>query len=101
MIRISLRGEPRHRTGSLRIHDDLHELATWHRAADGVVIATTANGVPITLTSGQPGHGTLSMAGRLWTLSGITRDGDVIAGEAREVPSDQWMDANFGAGWSG
>ena len=98
-LRISLRGERSHRTGSLRLGEDLHELASWHRAADGVVLATTALGVALTLTAGEEGCGTLSMAGRLWALRGIARDGDVIAGEAVEVPGDEWLGRVFGVAW--
>jgi hypothetical protein len=94
-IRISLRGDPGLRTGSLRLGDDLHQLATWHRAADGVVLATTDAGQAITYTAGPEGEGTLSMSGRLWTLRECAWDGLVMTGKAFEVPSDQWMAAAF------
>lgn len=99
MIRATFHKQNGIRTGHVTVCGDRHELATWHRAADGVLLATTDQGVPVTLTAGTPGCGTLSMAGRLWSLRRIVRDGDVVVGEAMEVPRDQWMDAAFGEGW--
>lgn len=98
-IRISLRGPPGQRTGTLRLGDEAHELARWRQAADGLVKAATDTGVDITITSAGDGTGTLSMAGRLWSLAGVARDGDVVTGRAVEVPADRWMEAAFGVGW--
>jgi hypothetical protein len=102
MIRISLRGAQKFRTGTMALNAERHELASWHLAADGVVIATTDQGVQITMSSDGRGGGTLTMPGRVWSLSGITRDGDVMTGEAvEEKPTVLVSDAEMAAMFPG
>lgn len=99
MIRASFHRANGIRTGTLRLGDDHYTLASWHRAADGVLLATTDAGVEITMTSDGANGGALTMAGRHWWLRDLTRDGDTLTGEAVEGVSDQWMAEAFGEGW--
>lgn len=95
-IRISLRGEPRHRTGTLRIGTEAWELVSWHRRAAGVGVATTDAGQEVTFTTDGAGGGAVSFAGRYWTLREIAWAGTTMTGEAQEGVSDKAMAEMFG-----
>jgi len=91
LIRITLHGDPGHRTGVLRIHAETWPLVTWHRRAAGMVVATTDDGKEVTFTTDGKGGGWISFGGRHWELRGIAWDGATMTGVADEYPSDAWL----------
>lgn len=97
-IRISLHGEPRHRTGTLRIHAESWSLASWRRRAAGVVVATTDAGQEVTFTTDGQGGGAISFGGRNWFLREIAWAGTTMTGVAADGVSDKAMAAMFGVG---
>jgi Lon protease-like protein len=109
MIRISLHSNPRH--CSIRVGDTLHELATWHRAGDGLMLATTTDGQRVTLATEEPdehGHiaGALCIGNTVraprWAIHRATKAGAVLTGQAHLVPDDWEMATLFpGCGWKG
>lgn len=96
MIRITLHGDPGHRTGVLRIHAETWPLVTWHRRAAGMVVATTDDGHEVTFTTNGKGGGWISFAGRGWRLTGIAWADTTLTGTAEEYPSDRYMAEMFG-----
>jgi len=95
-IRISLRGSPGIRTGTLRIGTEAWELVSWHRRAAGVVVATTDQGQEVTFTTDGAGGGSISFGGRHWFLREIAWAGTTMTGVAHEGVSDKAMAAMFG-----
>lgn len=91
MIRLTLHGDPGHRTGVLRINAESWPLVTWHRRAAGMRVATTDDGHEVTYTESGDGGGWISFAGRGWRLTGIAWDGATMTGQAVEYPSDAWL----------
>ena len=93
------------RAGAIRIHADTHQLATWHKAADGLMLATTTDGQRVTLATNEPDDngwisggltiGNAADAPR-WQLFKCRKDGAVLAGHAQVVVSDAAMAAMFG-----
>lgn len=99
MIRITLRGDPGHRTGTLQIRDQAHELATWYRGGDaGHVNATTSDGVQVTLALDK-GNGGITIGSRCHHIRNARWDGLTMTGDAVGV-TDAEMEAMFpGCGW--
>jgi hypothetical protein len=95
-MRISLRGSPGFRTGTLTIHNERWELASWHRRAAGMVVATTDAGQEVTFTTDGQGGGHISFGGRHWVVRGIAWNDTTMTGEAAEGVSDGAMAEMFG-----
>lgn len=103
MISITLTTNPR--TGTIRLHADTHQLATWHKAADGLMLATTTDGQRVTLATNEPDEngwisggltiGNAADAPR-WQLFKCRRDGAVLRGQAQTVVPDAFMAEMFG-----
>lgn len=98
MIHIHLSTHPR--TGTITIHGERFDLATWHRAGEGQMHATTTDGERVTLAAedgeeGIAGSITIgnTLAARIWSIRDGVRDGATLTltGTAYEVPSDQWL----------
>lgn len=105
MISVTLTTNPR--AGTIRLHADTHQLATWHKAADGLMLATTTDGQRVTLATNAPdengwisggltiGNGTDAPR---WQLFKCRKDRAVLAGHAQVVVSDAAMAEMFGVG---
>lgn len=103
MITITLTTNPR--AGTIRIDAATHQLAFWHTAGPGLMLATTTDGQRVTLaTEVADEHGwirgglTIGNAADAprWLLFKCRRDGAVLAGHAQLVPSDAFMAEMFG-----
>ncbi len=97
MIHIHLSTHPR--TGTITIHGERFDLATWHRAGEGQMHATTTDGERVTLATADDGdgiHGGMcignTLAARRWTIRDGVRDGATLTGTAYPVPSDEWLE---------
>lgn len=107
MISVTLTTNPR--AGTIRVGEGVQEyqwvLATWHRAADGMMLATTTDGQRVTLAteaadengwiSGGLTIGNAADAPR-WQLFKCRREGAVLSGHAQVVVPDAYMAAMFG-----
>jgi hypothetical protein len=97
MISLHLSNHPR--TGTITIHGERWTLATWHKAAEGQMHATTTDGERVTLATADEDDGITGSltigntpAARIWTIKRGVRDGATLTGTAYPVPSDQWLD---------
>jgi hypothetical protein len=96
LITLHLTTNPR--AGTITIHGETWTLATWHKAAEGQMHATTTDGERVTLatTDGEDGiTGGITIgntpAARIWTIRHGVRNGATLTGTAYPVPSDQWL----------
>ena len=98
MIRVTLSTPPR--TGTITIHGERFDLVTWHRAGDGLMLATTTDGERVTLATEDGGDeitGSITIgntpAARIWSIRDGVRDtaARTLTGTAYEVPSNQWL----------
>lgn len=107
MISVALTTNPR--AGTIRIGEGVQErqwaLATWHRAAEGLMLATTTDDQRVTLATNAPDeHGWISGGLTIgnapdaprWQLFKCRKDGAVLAGHAQVVVPDAYMAEMFG-----
>jgi hypothetical protein len=97
MIHLHLSINPR--AGTIRIHGETWTLATWHKAAEGQMHATTLDGERVTLAMDED-SGSLTIGNTLdarrWTIREAVKDGATLEGVALEAPSDAYMADMFG-----
>ena len=93
MIHLTLTTNPR--TGRITIHGETWNLATWHKAAEGQMHATTTDGERVTLAMDDD-HGGITIGNTLdarrWTIREAVKDGATLEGVALEAPSDAWLE---------
>jgi hypothetical protein len=103
VISVTLTTNPR--AGTIRIHAATYELATWHNAGQGLMLATTTDGQRVTLATNAPDEngwisGGLTIGNTLdaprWRLFKCRKDGAVLSGHAQVVVSDAAMAEMFG-----
>jgi len=84
---ISLHLSTNPRAGTITIHGERWTLATWHKAAEGQMHATTSDGERVTLAMGEEVSGlTIGNTGsaRRWTIREVVKDGAAFTGVALE-----------------
>lgn len=93
MIAIHLTTNPR--AGTIRIHGETWTLATWHKAAEGQMHATTTDGERVTLAMDDDSGGITignTLDARRWTIREVVKNGASFEGVALEAPSDDWLE---------
>jgi len=93
MIHLHLTTHPR--AGTITIHNERWTLATWHKAAEGQMHATTTDGERVTLATGDDVSSLTignDLAARRWTIREVEKDGPTFTGVALEAPSDAWFE---------
>lgn len=89
MISVTLTTNPR--AGRITIHGESWTLATWHKAAEGQMHATTTDGERVTLAMDEDSGGITignTLDARRWTIRDAVKDGSTLEGVAFEAPSD-------------
>lgn len=92
MIAIHLTTHPR--AGQITIHGERWTLATWHKAAEGQMHATTTDGERVTLAMDDDSGGLTignTAAARIWNIRHGVREGATMTATAYPVPSDEWL----------
>lgn len=92
VIAIHLTTNPR--AGTITIHGETWTLATWHKAAEGQMHATTTNGERVTLAMVEDSGGLTignTLDARRWTIREAVKDGAAFTGVALEASSDAWL----------
>jgi hypothetical protein len=85
MIAIHLTHQPR--GGTITIHGERWTLATWHKAAEGQMHATTTDGERVTLAIGEEVSGLTignTEDARRWTIREVEKNGASFTGVALE-----------------
>ncbi len=85
MIHLHLSTNPR--AGTICIHGETWILATWHKAAEGQMHATTSDGERVTLAIGEEVSGLTignTLDARRWTIREAVRNGTALEGVALE-----------------
>jgi hypothetical protein len=96
VIRITLRGDPGHRTGTIDLDDQTYQIATWYRGGDaGHVNATSSNGEQITLALDR-GNGGITIGRSFWHIRRAAWVGLVMTGETLGRVTDAEMARMFG-----
>lgn len=99
MIRITLKGDPGHRTGTVTIDSQTWQLVTWFRQADGHIQSTTDDAKRVTLAL-DAGRGGITIDRTHWFISGAAWAGLVMTGTATPGVSDAEMATMLpGCGW--
>lgn len=81
VIRITLRGDPGMRTGTIELYGTAWPIVTWFRQSGGEVHATTDKAERVTLAM-DAGTGGITIGGDWWQLSGCKWTGPVMTGDA-------------------
>lgn len=85
MIHLHLSTNPR--SGTIRIHGETWTLATWHKAGEGQMHATTTDGERVTLAMDEDSGGLTignTLDARRWTIREAVKDGATLEGVALE-----------------
>jgi hypothetical protein len=93
LIHLTLTTNPR--GGTITIRGERWTLATWHKAGEGQMHATTTDGERVTLAMGEEVSSlTIGNTGsaRRWTIREVVKDGAAFTGVALEAPSDAWLE---------
>lgn len=93
LIDVHLTTNPR--AGRITIHNETWTLATWHKAGEGQMHATTTDGERVTLAMDEDSGGLTignTLDARRWTIREAVRNGATLDGVALEAPSDAWFE---------